>query len=180
MPVFPPQEALWGLWLVPPPASMQQKALGLSCGSAGWGGQPVTWKWLLTLWSKGHHLASPATGHAGSRALPCWRLTEVAEQSKEKPHVVTFLRMSLSMSVPPVTAFRSARPVQTRGAGGCVFFCPFLLDSSFYPTPMVVVCFSADDIPAYLMNTEYDCLNKWVFRVLKWQTSSLKEKYSWF
>lgn len=125
MVVFPPQEAVSGLWL--PPASMRQKALGLSCGPAGRGGQPVTWKWLLTLWSKGQHLASPATGHAGSHALPCWRLTEVAGQSKGKPHVVTFLRMSLSMSVPPVTAFRSARLVQTRGVGACVYFYPVLL-----------------------------------------------------
>lgn len=82
MVVFPPQEAVSGLWL--PPASMRQKALGLSRGPAGRGGQPVTWKWLLTLWSKGQHQASPATGRAGSHALPCWRLTEVAEQSKGK------------------------------------------------------------------------------------------------
>lgn len=66
MVVFPPQEAVPGLWL--PPASMRQKALGLSRGPAGRGGQLVTWKWLLTLWSKGQHQASPATGRARGHA----------------------------------------------------------------------------------------------------------------
>lgn len=115
---------------------MQQKVLGLSCGLGGWGGQPVTWKWLLTLWSKGQRLASSARGHAGSHALLCWRLTEAAEQSKKKPHVVTFWRMSLSMSSPLATGFRSARLVQTKGQPVIVYFCPsFLIVHFVFPSP---------------------------------------------
>lgn len=73
---------------------------------------------------------------------------KLQSNQKGKPHVVTFLRMSLSMSVPPITAFRSARLVQTRGAGGCVYFYPVLLDSP------ILVCFNLDDnIPVHFMNT---------------------------
>lgn len=82
----------------------------------------------------------PPRGHAGSRALPHCRLTEAAEQSKEKPHVVTFWRMSLSMSTLIATVFRSTRPVQTKGGQVIEDICPSysILHPFFFPALCVL------------------------------------------
>lgn len=104
MSACPPQEAPARLWL---------EFSWLSCGLTARGGRPVTRELLLTLWSKGHCSASPAGGHAGSRASPRRRLPEIEE---ETTCWWPFWRMSFFMFFTPrAAAFRSVRPLWTEG-----------------------------------------------------------------
>lgn len=75
-----------------PPAAESFRAKQRSGWSGGGGGRPVTWKWPLTLWSKGQRAASPARGHAGSHALPRWRLTAAPSNRRRNHMLVTFFR----------------------------------------------------------------------------------------
>lgn len=74
-----------------PPAAESFRAKQRSGWSGGGGCRPVTWKWPLTLWSKGQRAASPARGHAGSHALPRWRLTAAPSNRRRNHMLVTFL-----------------------------------------------------------------------------------------
>lgn len=129
--------------LAPPTMHQHRNILGLSYRLSGRGGQPVTWRWLLTLSSKGQRLASPAKRTCWALGFATlWTHRSCGAIEVENRMLWPFGECHCTCPHSTATVFRSTRPLQTKGGQVIEFFLSILPDSS----PFFFFVFEAADI----------------------------------
>lgn len=135
MTACPPQEALARLWLEPPPLCSRK----FSDSADGWLVGEVSLSPECGCWPSDLKVSAgprPPEDMLGVLLCHTGGLQKLRSNRRRNHMLVTFWRMSLSMSALLAIAFRSAKPVWTKGGQVIVYFCPSLLILHFFfPQP---------------------------------------------